>query len=420
MTSVMTSMGSAAAGRARAPIADNRGMKVLADKGVVLCGCVLMWRADAATVVWLLLAVTISGLEVVAEHWRWFAAVPAAYLLAAALAAAPAVGAPLALYDLARASTGRPPWQRLAAASVCAPITAVMVVGGEPTSAYTAALGAVAALLALRTRQGEATRQNLNAARDDLRERVLALQNANTRMLQMQDDELRAAALSERTRIAREIHDGVGHLLTRLLLQIKALQITHREKPGVVADLAALNDGLDEALDSMRCSVHALSEQGEDLAVALNLLGSRSGIAKVGVDCSLEAEPPRAVSRCVTAVVREALTNAARHGGAASARVTVTDYPAFWQVTVDNDGAVPSGDADPGVGAPGFGASPGGAPQNLREGHGGVPSGGAARPGLGLRAMADRIEALGGTVRITPRPRFTVFATIPKDQEGAV
>ena len=289
-------------------------MKVLADKGVILCGCVLMWRADAATVVWLLLAVTISGLEVVAEHWRWFAAVPAAYLLAAALAAAPAVGAPLVVYDLARASTGRPPWLRLAAAAACAPITAVMVVGGEPTSAYTAALGAVAALLALRTRQGEATRQNLNAARDDLRERVLALQNANTRMLQMQDDELHAAALSERTRIAREIHDGV----------------------------------------------------------------------------------------------------------AASARVTVTDYPAFWQVTVDNDGAVPVGDADPGVGAPGFGASPGGAPPNLRERRGGVPSGGAVRPGLGLRAMADRVEALGGTVRITPRPRFTVFATIPKDQEGAV
>lgn len=235
-------------------------MKVLADKGVVLCGCVLMWRADAVTVVWLLLAVTISGLAVVAEHWRWFAAVPAAYLLAAALAVAPAVGAPLVVYDLARASTGRPPWLRLAAAAVCAPITAVMVVGGEPASAYTAALGAVAALLALRTRQGEATRQNLNAARDDLRERVLALQNANTRMLQMQDDELRAAALSERTRIAREIHDGVGHLLTRLLLQIKALQITHRGKPGVVADLAALSDGLDEALDSMRCSVHTLSE----------------------------------------------------------------------------------------------------------------------------------------------------------------
>ena len=397
-----------------------------------------MWRADTATVVWLLLAVTVSGLAVVAEHWPWFAAVPAAYLLAAALAAAPAVGAPLAVYDLARASAGRPPWQRSAAA-VCAPIVVAAVGRGEPTAVYTAALGAVAALLALRTQQGEATRQNLNAARDDLRERVLALQDANARMLQMQDDELRATALSERTRIAREIHDGVGHLLTRLLLRVKALQITHREHPGVVTDLAALDDGLDEALDSMRRSVHALSDQGEDLAVSLNLLGSRSAIATVDVDCSLDAEPPRTVSRCITAVVREALTNAARHGGAASARVTVIDYPAFWQVTVDNDGAVPAGDAEPDGDSPGSGASPGSAPPDRGSGLGmpgvrraglgtpsvrrsglGEPGDGAIRPGLGLRAMTDRVEALGGTVRITPRPRFTVFATIPKDKDGAV
>ena len=255
----------------------------------------------------------------------------------------------------------------------------------------------------------------------------------------MQDDELRAAALSERTRIAREIHDGVGHLLTRLLLRVKALQITHREHPGVVTDLAALDNGLDEALDSMRRSVHALSDQGEDLAVSLNLLGSRSAIATVDVDCSLDAEPPRTVSRCITAVVREALTNAARHGGAASARVTVIDYPAFWQVTVDNDGAVPAGDAEPDGGSPGSGASPGSAPLDRGSGLGmpgvrraglgtpsvrrsglGEPGDGAIRPGLGLRAMTDRVEALGGTVRITPRPRFTVFATIPKDKDGAV
>ena len=201
---------------------------------------------------------------------------------------------------------------------------------------------------------------------------------------------MRSAALAERTRIAREIHDGVGHLLTRLLLAVKALRISHRDQPGVVSDLAALDSGLDEALDSMRRSVHALSDEGEDLATALNLLGSRCGIGRVSVDCSLDAEPPTAVSRCIAAVVREALTNAARHGRAGSARVVVADYPAFWQVRIDNDGAAPQRD-DPASGG-----------------------------GLGLCSMTDRVEALGGTVRVTPRPRFTVFAMIPKGgEEGA-
>ena len=379
-------------------IADNRGVKVLVDKGVILCGCVLLallaGEVDAVAVIWLLLAVATSGLSMATDRWRWVVAVPAGYLLLGTLATASVAGAPLAVHDLARIAALGTRRQRVVAAIGCAPFL-VFVAGrvpGTPVLALVPVICALAALLALRTTEEETTRARLHAMRDDLREKVLALQDANARLLRAQDHELRAAALSERTRIAREIHDGVGHVLTRLLLRVKALQVTHRDEPGVVADLATLDSDLGEALDSMRRSVHALSEEGEELATSLNLLGSRCGIAKVEVDCSTQTEPPPAVARCVVAVVREALTNAARHGRAASARVAVTDYPAFWQVTVDNDGVVPPGD------------------EPLVDGD--------KNAGLGLRSMTERVEALGGRVRITPRPRFTVFATIPKDAAG--
>ena len=379
-------------------IADNRGVKVLVDKGVILCGCVLLallaGEVDAVAVIWLLLAVATSGLSMATDRWRWVVAVPAGYLLLGTLATASVAGAPLAVHDLARIAALGTRRQRVVAAIGCAPFL-VFVAGrvpGTPVLALVLVICALAALLALRTTEEETTRARLHAMRDDLREKVLALQDANSRLLRAQDHELRAAALSERTRIAREIHDGVGHVLTRLLLRVKALQVTHRDEPGVVADLATLDSDLDEALDSMRRSVHALSEEGEELATSLNLLGSRCGIAKVDVDCSTQTEPPPAVARCVVAVVREALTNAARHGRAASARVAVTDYPAFWQVTVDNDGIVPPED------------------EPLMDGD--------KNAGLGLRSMTERVEALGGRVRITPRPRFTVFATIPRDAAG--
>ena len=379
-------------------IADNRGVKVLVDKGVILCGCVLLallaGEVDAVAVIWLLLAVATSGLSMATDRWRWVVAVPAGYLLLGTLATASVAGAPLAVHDLARIAVLGARRQRVVAAIGCAPFLVVVAgrVPGTPVLALVPVICALAALLALRTTEEETTRARLHAMRDDLREKVLALQDVNARLLRAQDHELRAAALSERTRIAREIHDGVGHVLTRLLLRVKALQVTHRDEPGVVADLATLDSDLDEALDSMRRSVHALSEEGEELATSLNLLGSRCGIAKVEVDCSTQTEPPPAVARCVVAVVREALTNAARHGRAASARVAVTDYPAFWQVTVDNDGIPPPGDGP------------------LMDGD--------KNAGLGLRSMTERVEALGGRVRITPRPRFTVFATIPKDAAG--
>ena len=373
-------------------------MKVLVDKGVLLCGCLLLallvGQAGTATVIWLIAAVTIAGLSMSVDRRRWGIAAPAAYLLAGALSTDSVTGAPLVVYVLARLGALTTRRARMAAVAACVPFVAVMAtrVQDTPVLALALAVCALAALLALRTVQEEAARRSLHAVRDDLREKVLTLQDTNARLLQAQDYELRAAALAERTRIAREIHDGVGHLLTRLLLQVKALQVVHRAEPGVVADLDTLDEGLDEALDSMRRSVHALSDDGEELATSLNLLGSRCGIDSVSVDCSTEAEPPAAVARCIVAVVREALTNAARHGGARSARVAVTDYPAFWQVTVDNDGIVPA-EGEPAA-----------------AGRGGS--------GLGLRSMTERVEALGGRVRITPRPRFTVFATIPKDGQG--
>ena len=373
-------------------------MKVLADKGVLLCGCLLLvllvGQAGTAAVIWLIAAVTVAGLSMSVDQRQWGIAAPAVYLLVGTLSTDSIAGAPLVVYTLARLGLLGARRARMVAAAACVPFVAVMAarVQDTPVLALALAVCALAALLALRTVQEETARRSLHAVRDDLREKVLTLQDTNAQLLQAQDHELRAVALAERTRIAREIHDGVGHLLTRLLLQVKALQVVHRDEPGVVSDLATLDTGLDEALDSMRRSVHALSDEGEELATSLNLLGSRCGIDSVSVDCSTDVGPPAAVARCIVAVVREALTNAARHGRAHSARVAVTDYPAFWQVTVDNDGVVPVED------------------EPVVDGHEGA--------GLGLRSMTERVEALGGRVQITPRPRFTVFATIPKNGQG--
>ena len=376
----------------------------MADRGAVLGACLLMapapgtaGTAGVADVVWLLLAVIVGGLCAVADGRRGAIVVPAAYLLAGCPWAASAAGAPLVVYDLVRQAVLGSRRSRLFAVC-CAPLPVVLMVRARGAAgAGSAAAGAVVALLAaclaLRTAQGEAARERLHATRDELHQKVVALRASRARLEEAREHETHAAALAERTRIARDIHDSVGHLLTRLLLQVKALEVIRRGEPAVAADLAELGSGLDGALSAMRRSVHALSDEGEDLATSLNLLGARCGIDRVEVDCPLEESPPPAVTRCLVAVVREALTNAARHGRASSARVRVADYPAFWRVAVDNDGAVPAEEA---------------------PAHDGTSGGGAVRPGLGLRAMTDRVEALGGTVRLTPRPRFTVIATIPK------
>ncbi len=60
------------------------------------------------------------------------------------------------------------------------------------------------------------------------------------------------AVLAERARIAREIHDNVGHLLTRSVLQMEALAVTHEDDPALAKELAAVGATLHEALGTVR------------------------------------------------------------------------------------------------------------------------------------------------------------------------
>lgn len=341
--------------------------------------------AHAMNVAWLLVAVAVTGLCADTSRRRLAIVLLTGYLLLACLSPAGLVGMPLVAYDLVRtAATGSASERTVLGAAV---VPLLLRLSGWSASEHLSVLVAalLAALLAARTLQTESVRTELHSVRDDLHERLTDLRASRARLQEAQEHETRAAALAERTRIARDIHDDVGYQLTRLLYQVKALRVVHRDAPDVMRDLSGIDATVEEGLASMRRSVHALSQEGEDLATALNVLGARSAVERVSVDCALTSAPPARVARCVTAVVREALTNAARHGGAGSARVVVTDYPAFWRVSVDNDGTVPVGRID-----------------------------GPDPEGLGLVSISDRVELLGGTVRITARPRFTLLATIPK------
>ncbi|MBM6999842.1 hypothetical protein I3I95_06855 [bacterium] len=237
-----------------------------------------------------------------------------------------------------------------------------------------ALLVATAGVLGARTRRAHALARELHTARDDLADRLLELGAKNAELQDARESEVRAAALRERTRIAREVHDSVGHLLTRLVLQTEALKLVHAREPQVVADLGELSEGLNEALTTLRRSVHAWEETGLDLRLELDRLAAGSGIRDVRVSVCVEGAMPVVVKRCLAGVACEALTNAARHAHAARAEVRVREYPGFWQLRVRNDGDVPAPDD---------------ASFSRLE-----------RNGMGLRGMRERMEELGGVLDV--------------------
>lgn len=376
-------------------------MNRLFDKSIVLACCIaaaLGLAVDACLVAAFCLGVVVASLTEIAQGERARRvgeAASYAYIMVAVFVPSFVPFAPLAFYDIARYVRREHAWVALGAGAIfaCA-LVAYAHAGALPTRALllTAILSVAATLLSLRTAQLEREQERMRRTRDELQERALALEARNRDLADRQDYEVELATLAERARIAREIHDNVGHQLTRASLQAEALRVVHADEPGVAADFADVKRTVDEALQLVRTSVHALNDNAVDLSVQLERIveGARSdGGPQIELEVLAEHAPAN-VANCFAAVLREALSNAMRHAHAKTITVRCMEHPSFYQLVVTDDGA------------------------------GGVQaSGRGAAEGMGLASMRERVEALGGTFTAGPRAGvggWRVFATVPKQQ----
>lgn len=376
-------------------------MNRLFDKSIVLACCIaaaMGLAVDARLVAAFCLGVISTSLAEVAQGKRArraSEAVSYAYIIAAVFVPPFVPLAPLALYDIARRVRRERAWFALGTGAAFALALAADLRAGALTTQtllLTAILSIAATLLSLRTAQLEREQGRMYRTRDELQERALALEARNRDLADRQDYEVELATLAERARIAREIHDNVGHQLTRASLQTEALRVVHADEPRVAGDFADVKRTIDEALQLVRASVHALNDNAADLSVQLGRIveGVRSN-AGPQIELEVLAEhAPANVANCFAAVLREALSNTMRHARAQVVTVRCMEHPSFYQLIVTDDGT-------------------GGTQASSR----------GAAVGMGLASMRERVEALGGTFTAGPRagsPGWRVFATIPKQQ----
>ncbi|WP_239442850.1 sensor histidine kinase [Gordonibacter sp. An230] len=301
---------------------------------------------------------------------------------------------------------------RLARSAWIVPLAASARSLGMPLAALLLALCVAACLMAWRERRAEGERARSRALRDSLQERSLSLARKNRDLMASHDYEVRLATLAERARIAREIHDNVGHLLTRSVLQVEALQVVHAEDERARADLAQVGATLHEAMDTVRKSVHDLHDDAFDLRSRLESVVEACGLP--GARLSFDArDVPVPVAYCFVALAREALSNVVRHSDATRVDVSVIEYPAFYQLVVQDNGSAGAASAAVGKGS--------GEERSTGPSSTGTT---AAAPltgegGLGLKSMEERVAALGGRLRAEHRAGkgFRVFAIVPKEEK---
>lgn len=214
----------------------------------------------------------------------------------------------------------------------------------------------------------------------------------------------------ERQRIARELHDDTGQLLTLLLIRLKLLE----SQPGAealeeqITELRGLVSGAIDRVRQLALNLRPPSLDQLGLLPALrSLVSTYTANTHIAVKLDVSREPVRLSPERTIAVYRiaqEALTNIAKHAGAQSVLMTVQVVGDTLDLQVRDDGCGfdPVALARP-------------AQRTTGGGVGGHADGGG--PGVGLFGMEERARLAGGTVRIqsTPGRGTFVHLTVPMD-----
>ena len=226
-----------------------------------------------------------------------------------------------------------------------------------------------------------------------VRERRLFSNRSNALLVQH-------AVSEERLRIARDLHDIVGHGLSLIVVKAGTANHVMSVRPGEAQDaLGIIEETGRAALVEMRHMLEVLRSgevagESGDLAPAPNLLelpalADRVAIAGVSVDFDLRGadDLPEALALCIYRIVQEALTNVVKHAAPARCRVTIVANESHVRIEIADDGLRASVTDD----------SP-----SQSQGH-------------GLIGMQERVRMLGGELTAGPQSQrgFRVYARIP-------
>jgi signal transduction histidine kinase len=217
------------------------------------------------------------------------------------------------------------------------------------------------------------------------------------RILRAREEETRRRAGEERLRIARELHDVLGHNISLISVQAGvALHLMDKQPEQARVALSVIRDASKEALRELRSVLDVLRQVHEEPPrspspglASLSDLVSRASEAGLQVHTEVSGDLkglPASVDLAAFRIVQESLTNVMRHSGQTSSSVQVTCNEQELTLRIDNE-----------VGS-----------EASRDGIG---------LGQGILGMKERATALGGVVEAGPRPDggFRVFAWLPLD-----
>lgn len=220
---------------------------------------------------------------------------------------------------------------------------------------------------------------------DSFTQKTMDMEIENLTILENREYEVKNAVLSERNRIARDIHDNLGHLLTRCILQLGALTLSVKDE-NLKSNLNSISNTMNLAMNEVRYSIHNIHSSSVNIDHEIKNLIQNFNFCSIVYNNSISnSNLTENLVMTIVFIVKEALTNVAKHSDATEVKLRffqISDALHF--VIADN------GDID----------------QSWEYSE-----------GLGLKSMKKRIEDLGGSIHISSEKGFRIFIKISTENE---
>lgn len=263
------------------------------------------------------------------------------------------------------------------------------------TLTFTTLFLGIAYLAKYKTDRLNNLRGEYNELRDSSVKTSFQLEEKNQNILKNQDYEINLATLNERNRIAREIHDNIGHLLSRSLLQLGAL-LTVTKDEAAKEGLSSLKESLSGGMDQIRSSIHQMYDESIDLYLQMESLVKEFVFCPISYDYDIKNPPPLLLKHSFIAITKEALSNIIRHSNATKVSLALREHPAIYQLVIWDNGSISDRKQKEFAKA-------------LEKQEFGN--------GMGLRNIYDRVKSFGGNINVNMEHGFRIFISIPKKQE---
>jgi two-component system sensor histidine kinase DesK len=203
---------------------------------------------------------------------------------------------------------------------------------------------------------------------------------ADTKLRMAHEEIEQLAAVAERERIARDLHDVLGHTLSVIVLKSElAGRLIDRDPQRAAQEIADVEKTARTALSEVREAIGGYRSQG----LPAEMEQARNTLQAAGVSLACESPLPQlhaAEETVLCLAVREAVTNIVRHAQATHCRMRfTTSVDGYHSLLITDDGPHPK----------------------LQEGN-------------GLRGMRERVQSLGGRLSITTDPGVTLLIELPQ------